>query len=143
MKTTLDVARKIWAPNLIRLRQERSEYNYRSALEISGRIRVGHSADDMLEELVSVLDSLELEGLIQRIKRPASTTKFFGINFENRSFYFTDKFDQEVTAAATRQAKQAGRQRIVEKWVRPALIGLVSGVVGGVAVWIIIEFYLT
>ena len=139
MKVTEDIAQHIWVPILIRLRHERTEYDYRAALEVSGGIRRGHSAQDMLDELRSVLTRLESEGLVQPIKRPPQQTTYFGINFENPAFYFTDKFDEEVRAETTRQEKQLIRERIWHHWVRPSLIGFVSGAIGGVVAWMIIE----
>jgi len=93
MKITKQRAIEIWGPILERLRNDRTEYNYKSVLEMSGGIRRGYSAEDMLEELKFVIENYEKRGLIQRmVSKNIKHSRCFGIDFEDSDFYFTDNY---------------------------------------------------
>ena len=139
VKIAPELAKQIWIPILIRLRQERNNYHYRAALEMSRGIRRGYTAQDMLEELQFVLKFLEKDGLVQFIKQPPQQITYFGISFQNSQFYFTEQFDREVKTATESNERQFKRRGTWEKWLRPFLVSLVGGAIGGVCTWLIIE----
>jgi hypothetical protein len=139
MKVSPAVAKQIWVPILVQLRREREDYDYRAALEVSRGIRRGYTAGDMLEELEFVVKALETDGLVQPIKQPPQQTMYFGISFPNVQFYFAEKFDREIDIANEVAERRARRQRRWENWIRPFLVSLLGGAIGGVGTWLMIE----
>lgn len=139
MKVSPEIAKKIWIPILVQLRHERTSYDYRSALEVSRGVRRGYKAEDMLEELQFALNDLEKEDMVHVTKGGAPISRYFGITFENEPFSFTSKFDKEIEEANKQREKSIARQNAWEHWLRPTLVGLASGVIGGVIAWLITE----
>ena len=67
-----------------RLRDERTTYDLRNLFEVWGRIPVGLTGKDLIQEAAYTLKCLEEEGLL-KMEKPGVNSTYWGENFENQT----------------------------------------------------------
>jgi hypothetical protein len=88
VKRTESVAVAFWVRKFEELRTTRTKHDFFNLIEMTGRILVGLSAEDMLEEALFTLRKLELEGVVRNVV-PAGESYYWATKFRNLSFEFT------------------------------------------------------
>ena len=76
-----------WHSVLERLRNERNTYDLRNLFEVWGRIPVGLTGKDLIQEATYTLKCLEEESLL-KMEKLAVTSRYWGEDFENQTITF-------------------------------------------------------
>lgn len=80
-----------WISVLQGLRNERTTYDLQNLAEVMGRIPVGLSGQDLIEEAKFTLHCLASEGHL-KIEKANSNGQWWGVSFENLRFEFEERY---------------------------------------------------
>lgn len=78
-----------WRTVLEHLRNERNTYDLRNLFEVWGRIPVGLTGKDLIQEATFTLKCLEEEGLL-KMEKLGATSRYWGEDFENQLITFSN-----------------------------------------------------
>ncbi|NOS78440.1 MAG: hypothetical protein HOP35_10890 [Nitrospira sp.] len=79
-----------WAANIRRLRTERNVHDLQNLIEVQGRIPVGLTGKDVIQEAQFTLSCMAEKGELQ-IEKLGTSGKYHGEEFENQRIIFGDR----------------------------------------------------